>query len=86
MDTPVCDCHGELMLWHRKKQANGGTWECRIRNQEAARARYWADPNKQRQRKRDQYEKNALAQNMRAQLRHRRKRLALIRERVDGSL
>lgn len=30
MDTPLCECHGVPMYWHKKKDMRaGGLWRCR---------------------------------------------------------
>ena len=35
---PRCECHGELMIWHRdKRKSAGGSWRCSVYNRDSAR-------------------------------------------------
>ena len=70
MDVPQCECHGEGMYFNPDRRYRaGGYWRCREQTRVAHR-RY--------------YEQNALRVNMREQLRHHRRRLAILEEQLRG--
>lgn len=48
-ERPLCKCHGEPKLWHKRRdRASGGSWDCGVRARERDRARYRSDPEPKR--------------------------------------
>lgn len=49
MTAPLCDCHGEPMLWSRDSRYRaGGFWACRAKNRDACGRRYANDETRER--------------------------------------